>query len=160
MLTFERVLVPLDGSELAEAILPFVEKVAGPLDAEIVLLRVVEPFSPGEVMAAAGVVAPDTLLVREMEAKRYLSAIEQRLGDKGLRVRTGIRLGSPATEIVTAAETWNADLVAMTTHGRAGFRRVLFGSVAEEVLRSAPVPVLMIRMTAKAATAAAEAKGR
>ena len=143
---YKRVLVPLDGSEVAEEILPFAEKVAGPLDAEIWLLCVVEPLSPAEIMASAGVVAPDTLLAREIEAKRYLAEVGRRLAAKGLRVRSGIRLGAAAAEIVAAAATGGADLIAMTTHGRSGVRRMLFGSVAEAVLGKAPLPVLMIRM--------------
>ena len=63
---YKRVLIPLDGSELAEAILPFAEQVAGPLDAEVVLVRVVEAVSAAEAVALAGVVAPDTFAVREM----------------------------------------------------------------------------------------------
>jgi nucleotide-binding universal stress UspA family protein len=149
---YERVLVPLDGSDLAEQILPFAEKVAGPLDAEIILVRVVEPLSAGEAMAAAGVVAPDTLFLRELDAKRYLVSLEQRVTNKGLRVRTRIQHGSAAEEIVKAATTSGADLIAMTTHGRSGIGRLLFGSVAEAVLRAAQVPVLMIRMTANATT--------
>src|SRR5881409_981549 len=148
---YERLLVPLDGSDIAEAILPFVEKVAGPMDAEVILVRVVEPVSPAEAIAAAGVVAPDTLMLRQLEAKAYLRTIRDRLAAKGIRVRTGLRSGAPAPEIVAAAATWGVDLIAMATHGRSGLGRVLFGSVAETVLRAAPMPVLMIRMTAKAA---------
>jgi nucleotide-binding universal stress UspA family protein len=147
---YERVLIPLDGSELGEAILPFAEKIAGPLDAEVVLVRVVEPLSAVEAMAAPGVVTPDTFPLREMEAKRYLTDVEKRLTGKGLRVRARIQIGSPAEEIVAAAATVGADLIAMTTHGRSDLTRVLFGSVAEAVLRASPVPVLMIRMTEKA----------
>jgi nucleotide-binding universal stress UspA family protein len=147
---YERVLVPLDGSELAEAILPFVEQVAGPLDAEVVLLRVIEPPSPVELMASAGVVAPDIFTLRDMDAKTYLSAVERRLSKKGLRARTRVTLGGPpAEEILAAIKATSADLVAMATHGRSGLGRALFGSVAESVLRASPVPVLLIRMTAK-----------
>jgi nucleotide-binding universal stress UspA family protein len=145
---YERVLIPLDGSEVAEAILPFAEKVAGPLDAEVVLLRVVEPVAPGEAMAPAGVMPPDTLSLREAEAREYLAALAGRLTGKGLRVQTAVRVGFPATEIVGVAAARACDLIAMSTHGRTGVRRVLFGSVAESVLRTAAVPVLMVRMTA------------
>jgi nucleotide-binding universal stress UspA family protein len=151
---YERLLVPLDGSELAEAILPFVEQVAGPLDAEVVLLRVIEPPSPVELMASAGVVAPDIFTLRDMDAKTYLSAVERRLSKKGLRARTRVALGGPAAEeILAAIKATSADLVAMATHGRSGLGRALFGSVAESVLRASPVPVLLIRMTAKSGAA-------
>lgn len=150
MAQYQRVLVPLDGSELAEAVLPFVEKVAGPLDAEIVLLRVVEPLSAGEVRASAGVVAPDAYLAREWDAKEYLADIDRRLAGKGIRVLRRLQVGRAAEEILTAIEGSGADLVAMTTHGRSGVGRLLFGSVAEAVLRGSPVPVLMMRMPAHA----------
>jgi nucleotide-binding universal stress UspA family protein len=155
---YERVLVPLDGSEIAEAILPFAEKLAGPVDAEAMLVRVVEPLSAGEAFAAGGVVAPDTLFLRQLEAKEYLARVERRLANKGIRVRTDLRSGTPAAEIVAAATSWGADLIAMATHGRGGLGRLLFGSVAEAVLRAAPVPVLMIRTTAKVSVPAGEAR--
>ncbi len=145
-----RVLVALDGSEDAEAILPFLERLADPVDVEVILLRVVEPPSPGEAHAAAGAVAPYTPLLRQLEAKEYLAEVAKRLGAKGLRVRTRLGLGAPAREIVDFAKADQADLIAMTTHGRGGLRRVLFGSVAEEVLRQAEIPVLLFRMTAPA----------
>jgi nucleotide-binding universal stress UspA family protein len=150
---YERMLVPLDGSEVAEAILPFAEQVAGPLDAEVVLLRVLEPVSPVELVASAGVVAPDTFTLRDMDARRYLSEIERRLSKKGLRVRTRVAFGSPADEILAAAQTTSADLIAMATHGRSGLGRAVFGSVAESVLRASPVPVLLIRTMAKSEAA-------
>jgi nucleotide-binding universal stress UspA family protein len=144
---YERVLVPLDGSEQAEAILPLIEQMAGPLDAEFILLRVVGPISPGEAMASAGVVSPDAFLARELDAKRYLNEVERRLSKKGLRVRAQVALGPPAEEILAAAKATGADLIAMATHARSAVGRILFGSVAEAVLHTSPVPVLMIRMT-------------
>lgn len=152
---YQRVLVPLDGSQLAESILPFAEKVAGP-EAELVLLRVVEPLSAGEVMASAGVVTPDALLARELDAKHYLAGVELRLKSQGLRVERRLQVGHAAEEILAVARAARADLIAMTTHGRSGLGRLLFGSVAEAVLRASPVPVLMVRMTAQAVGAARE----
>ena len=105
---YTRVLVPLDGSELAEAILPFAEQVAGPLDAEVVLLRVVEPILPAEAIASAGVVTPDSLALRELDGKRYLSEVERRLSKKALRVRTRVTLGPPAEAILATARTTGA----------------------------------------------------
>lgn len=155
---YERMLVPLDGSEAAEAILPFAEQVAGPLDTEVVLLRVIEPLNPIEFVASAGVVAPDIFTLRDMDAKTYLSAVERRLSKKGLRVRTRVAFGGPpAEEILAVARATSADLIAMATRGRSGLGRALFGSVAESVLRASPVPVLLIRTTVRSD---AEAKPR
>jgi nucleotide-binding universal stress UspA family protein len=151
---YERMLVPLDGSEVAEAILPFAEQIAGPLDAEVVLLRVIEPPSPIELVASTGVVAPDTFTVRDVEAKAYLSEVQRRLSKKGLRVRTRVALGGPpAEEILAAAQATSTDLIAMATRGRSGLGRALFGSVAESVLRASPVPVLLIRTPIKSKAA-------
>jgi nucleotide-binding universal stress UspA family protein len=145
---YERVLIPVDGSELAEAILPFAERIAGPADAEIVLLGVVEPPSPLGGLATGGVDGAEALSLRQLEVRKYLAGVATRLEARGLRVRTRLALGTPAAEIAETARAERADLIAMTTHGRSGLRRAVFGSVAEQVLRSAPVPVLMIRMPA------------
>jgi nucleotide-binding universal stress UspA family protein len=100
-------------------------------------------------VASAGVVSPDTFTLRDIDAKRYLSEIERRLSKKGLRVRTRVTVGSAAEEILAAARSTSADLIAMATRGRSGVGRALFGSVAESVLRASSVPVLLIRTTAK-----------
>ena len=143
---YERVLVPLDGSERAEAILPLIEQMAGPLDAEFILLRVVEPVSPAEAIASAGVVSPDSFTWREMEAKQYLHGVERRLSKKGLRASIHLALGVPTEEILAMAKTTGADLIAIATHARSALGRLVFGSVAETVLRASSIPVLMIRM--------------
>jgi nucleotide-binding universal stress UspA family protein len=157
---YERVLIPLDGSELAEAILPFAEQVAGPLDAEVVLLRVVEPPSPIAGLGANGVIGPDALFLRQLEAKRYLEAVADRLAARGVRARAVLGLGTPASEIVETAKAERADLIAMTTHGRTGLRRAIFGSVAAAVLRDAAIPVLVIRKPAAAAVPASAEPAR
>jgi nucleotide-binding universal stress UspA family protein len=150
---YRRVLVPLDGSELAEAILPFAEQIAGPLDAELLLVRVVEPIVAAVGLATGDVGGVDALLHHQMAAKRYLREIAERLAARGLKVRTVAALGVPATEILAMVEAEKADLVAMTTHGRSGVRRLLFGSVAQEVLRATSVPVLLFRMPVRPAPA-------
>ena len=70
-----------------------------------------------------------------------------------MRVTTDARHGDPGTELVAAAQATEADLIDMTTHGRSGFSRLLFGSVAEAVLRQADIPVLMIRLTERQVSA-------
>jgi nucleotide-binding universal stress UspA family protein len=143
---YNRVLVPLDGSKTAEAILPFVLEIAGPLDIEVALLRVVVPIPPSVVEGSRQVIVEDAE-ARRAEAERYLDSLAAELRDRGVRVRTVVRRGDPVTEIATAARELEVDLVAMTTHGRSGLGRLLFGSVAEAVLRSTDLPVLMMRQT-------------
>ncbi|MFQ5899002.1 MAG: universal stress protein [Candidatus Methylomirabilia bacterium] len=141
---FKRVLVPLDGSATAETILPFIERIAGPLDMEIDLLRVVT-LDADETPGArhAGPAGPYQRLQRE--AEDYLQSIVDKLEPKGIRASAHVRIGLPTREIVAAARDLKADLIAMTTHGRTGLRRLLFGSVATEVLRDAPTPLFLYK---------------
>ncbi|MGH7334897.1 MAG: universal stress protein [Candidatus Rokuibacteriota bacterium] len=142
---YKRVLVPLDGSVLAEGILPFILDIAGPLDIEVVLLRVVHPIPPQVVEGTRHVVLED-VEGRLAEARTYLEPFTQQLAGKGVRVRAEVRHGDPVAEIIECAKTVKADLIAMTTHGRGGLGRVLFGSVAEAVLRRAEIPVFLMRL--------------
>ena len=143
---YKRALVPLDGSPVAEAIIPFMLEIAGPLDTEVVLLQVLVPIPPAVVEGTRHAVIED-VEGRWREAEAYLAGVAERLMGKGIRVQTKIGRGNPASEILTAAGTTGADLIAMTTHGRTGPARLLFGSVAEAVLRRAEVPVLLMRQT-------------
>jgi nucleotide-binding universal stress UspA family protein len=145
---YRRVVVPLDGSSLAEAILPFILDIAGPLDMEVHLVRVIQPVPPEVIEGSRHVVLED-VPARMREASDYLAGAAARLDTRGIRVRTDVRRGEPVTEIVAAAKDAGADLIAMTTHGRSGLGRLLFGSVAEAVLRQADLPVFLMRLTEK-----------
>ena len=144
---YERVLVPLDGSALSEAILPFVEQIAGPLDSEVILLSVV-PLAVALAVVTGGILPPEDLSMRERKALADLVPVKARLEATGLRVRTLVMVGDAAAEICRVAGQEQADLIAMSPHGRGGLGKLMFGSVAEQVIRRAAVPVLMIRMTA------------
>ncbi len=139
---YRRVLVPLDGSPLAETVLPFIMQIAGPLDIEVVLLRVI----PAVRESASSVAVPDQE-ASKVDAEEYLAPLAVELRNKGVRVQTMVRRGTPADEIITTAGEAGADLVAMTTHGRSGLGRLVFGSVAEVVLRRAALPVFLMRAT-------------
>jgi nucleotide-binding universal stress UspA family protein len=143
---YRRVLVPLDGSPLAEGILPFILQIAGPLDLEVVLVRVMPRIMPLAVEGTRYFMADD-VAARWKEAGEYLAAVATDLRGRGVRVKTDARHGDPVTELVAAARENEIDLIAMTTHGRSGVSRLLFGSVAEAVLRQAEIPVLMMRIT-------------
>lgn len=142
---YKRVLVPLDGSPVAEAVLPFVIEIAGPLDLEVVLLRVVPPMS-AEVVEGAWAATQD-LETRRIDAEEYLAPLAVELRARGLRVQARVQPGHPVEEIIAAARQTGADLVAMSTHGRSGLGRLVFGSVAEAVVRHAELPVLLMRVT-------------
>lgn len=157
MYSHKRVLVALDGSAAGEAVLRFLLEIAGPLDMKITLLHVLEPMPP-QVLEASAHVVVDDVEARCREAEEYLAPVAAALRAKGVDTAWAIRRGRPADEILAAAREGGADLIAMATHGRTGLGRLLFGSVAEAVLRHAPVPVFMIREphTVEAAPAARE----
>jgi nucleotide-binding universal stress UspA family protein len=149
---YKRALVPLDGSPLAEAIIPFLMEIAGSLEMSIVLLGVREPIPQ---VGGDGVRHPllDVAEAHMRETEDYLASIAAALRARGLAVSYAIRSGRPDEEIVQAAREAGVDLIAMSTHGRSGLDRLLFGSVAEQVLRHADVPVLMMRQTPARLTA-------
>ncbi len=143
---YKRVLVPLDGSPVAEAIVPFLLEIAGPLDMEVVLLRVVQPV-PRAANDFADGTAVTNLELGEADAHEYLHPVAAELRGRGVKVEMLVRWGEPAREIVAAARDSDSDLIAMTTHGRSGLGRLLFGSVAETVLREAEIPLFLMRQT-------------
>ena len=143
---YRRAVVALDGSPVAEAIIPFILEIAGPLDMEVVLVRVNRPIPPEVIEGSRHVIVEDPETSR-VDAEEYLAPLAVELRKKGVRVRTQVRRGQPSEEIVLAARETGADLIAMTTHGRSGFGRLLFGSVAEAVLRESRLPVFLMRVT-------------
>ena len=143
---YKRAVVALDGSPVAEAIIPFILDIAGPLDMEVMLVRVNRPIPPEVIEGSRHVMVEDPEASR-VDAEEYLAPVAVELRKKGVRVRTQVRRGQPSEEIVQAARDIGADLIAMTTHGRSGFGRLLFGSVAEAVLRESRLPVFLMRVT-------------
>lgn len=141
---FSRVLVPLDGSPTAESVLPFIEQIAGPLDMEIHLLQVIA-LEAEEVLGTRHVGPDSPMEVAQREAADYLDTIVKKLDSKGVRAEPHVRIGTADREIVTAARELNADLIAMTTHGRTGLGRLVFGSVAQQVLQNAATPLFLYK---------------
>jgi len=143
---YKRALVPLDGSMIAAAIVPFILEIAGPLDMEVALLRVVVP-SPPVVFEGASPVIVDDIEKLRLEAEEYLAAIATALRARGVRVTIHVRVGDAVGQILAGAGEAEADMIAMTTHGRGGLGRLMFGSIAEAVLRQAEIPVFLMRQT-------------
>jgi nucleotide-binding universal stress UspA family protein len=143
---YKRVLIPVDGSETAEAIVPFILDIAGPLDLDVVVLQVHRPKVPTVIEGSRYVDLGDAETQVEA-AKAYLAGLVAEMRAKGVRASARVRSGEPVAEILAAAKEDQCDLIAMSTHGRSGPARVLFGSVAEGVLRHAPVPVFLMRHT-------------
>jgi nucleotide-binding universal stress UspA family protein len=145
-----RILVPLDGSERAEQVLPYVADHARTGGAEVVLLRVLEPLSTLAVYAPSMFanweeLAEQMMADQQKECDRYFGDLESRLGDEGIRVRSQTLFGNVWNEIISYIEKEGFDLVALTSHGRSGIARWAVGSVAETLLRKCPVPLLLVR---------------
>jgi len=137
---FKKILIPLDGSQLAEGILPRVEWLAKIHDAEVTLLRVALAHTfPG-----MDPVQHQVNVVRE--AEEYLAQVEANLKIVGVKVNSVVRYGHDAQEIVDHARDRGFDLIAMSTHGRTGLTQFVLGSVASKVIHAAPVPILLCRV--------------
>lgn len=142
---YKKILVPLDGSELAEQVLPLVIEIAKGAGSEIILLRV--PDVPiYETMMTVPEFNTQVREQAEREAREYLAQLSGDLREKGLRVRTHIALaGAVYYTILQTAKEFGVDVIAMSTHGRSGLARLVMGSVADDVVRHADLPVLLVR---------------
>ena len=136
----QTILVPLDGSPLAEGALSRGAELAADSGARLVLLRAVEASA----MLGTDRIDAEVKLVREAEA--YLADVSRRAASMGARnVSTSVWYGAAPWAISEAARMHPADLIVMTTHGRSGLGRLILGSVAETVLRSTTAPILLLR---------------
>jgi nucleotide-binding universal stress UspA family protein len=162
---YKKILVPLDGSKLAECALPHAEHMAKGCDtAEIILVsatervqgyKAVENSTEPFVLSGGGFgsaiqppsqqLVPEAFGKKEEEAERYLDRMAEKLESKGFKVHTDVLLWPPAEAIASYAEQNGADVIVMSSHGRSGPSRWAHGSVADKVLRASCVPVLMVR---------------
>jgi nucleotide-binding universal stress UspA family protein len=141
---YKKILVPLDGSEISEAILPEIEKLTSAFGSTICLLYVVPlAIIPGSMEPIPNYQTMSEALTREGE--EYLCKMETRLKGKGFAVERYVQQGNEAQQILERCEQADIDLIAMSTHGRSGVRRWLLGSVAEKVIRHSTKPILLIR---------------
>lgn len=152
---YHRILVTLDGSLLAEQVLPHVKAVLeGLKDVHVYLLSVAQMVDYG---AASAMAYPMSMLPArtvdedaerrriETDLRGYLRGIEHQLAREGVTVSSEVRFGRPAEEIISLANEMKIDLIAMSTHGRSGLARWAYGSVADRVLHAARCPVLLVR---------------
>lgn len=153
--TFKNIVVALDGSKEAEAIWPYVESIARAFNARLTFVCALVPVEdtvPGEFALTEASLAPEVLesvyethdLVGEKDAS-YLARVKKRWSDLGFDVASEEPPLRAAQAIVEIAREKRADLIAMTTHGRRGMSRAVLGSVADEVVRTAPCSVLLVR---------------
>lgn len=132
----ERILIPLDGSETAEAILPQVQRFLRRHAAEVILLQAIPSLAPDFHFAVPG---------HKDEVNAYIRKRTFELINDGIPARGFVKHGNAAELILETAATEHASMIAMSTHGRTGLERFVFGSIAEKVLRASPAPVLLVR---------------
>lgn len=155
---FSRVVVPLDGSPLGEVVVEWVRQLVGIERSRVYLVHVVPESEPvamydGLSLISVPAVVPEEQSALEGAAARYLAGVADLFGPAA-DVRPLVRTGRPAPEIVRAARECGADLIAMSTHGRTGLGRLVLGSVADEVVREAGLPVVLLHPDAVALRAA------
>ena len=150
---FTRILVPLDGSELAERALPLARSISQSSTATVHLVRVVSRLPELEAGRTG-----DSILIAELErdaarqlvegritrGKEYVGRVAAQLENAGIEVATALLEGGPAENIVNYTKEHGIDLVVMSTHGYGGLKRLFLGSVTDRVIRSCEVPVLVV----------------
>ena len=142
---YRRILIPLDGSPLAEQVLPLAKMFAARFKATVVLFQSVAPIH--ETLRVEGEMfqADEQTELGRWRAREYLESIHPDFAAAGITVEREVRVGAPAPSILEVAEQAEIDLIAMTTHGRTGVGRWVYGSVADKVLHGARVPLLLVR---------------
>ena len=144
---YERILVPLDGSKLAEAILPHVTNLAKALGARVTLLQVLH-YDPAVEQRQRSTNLPaqdDPVRIATETAEAYLVEIQSRLHADGITARTRVEYGDVVPTILSAARQEAVSLIALASHGRTGLAQVVFGSVATGLLHDSERPLLVIR---------------
>jgi nucleotide-binding universal stress UspA family protein len=152
---YKKILVPLDGSELAECVLPHVETIVkGCQVPDVIFIRVVEPIhlptsatdlSTVYTEADAKAAEEKTDAFNKAEAEKYIEGMVSRFHYGNANNQGVVVMGKPAETIAEYAEKNAVDLVVVATHGRSGVSRWVWGSTTDKVLRSACVPLLMVR---------------
>jgi nucleotide-binding universal stress UspA family protein len=141
---YQRILVPLDGSSLAEQVLPYAANLAKTHHLEVQLLRVIEPLLsssvPGQSIPLADIIGG-----RKLEAQDYLDGIKACLHTTKTPIECSVVEGNPAQLIVEHGEEEPGTIIAMSTHGRSGIGRWVLGSIADKVLHATASPLLLVR---------------
>jgi nucleotide-binding universal stress UspA family protein len=145
---YQKILVPLDGSDVAEKTLPHAEALAERFDARLIFLQVLDPV-PHVVTNVVDKLRREGYDLERKEAESYLSDKQKGLADKGIESATVVRHGPPFQAILDVATEQDVDLIAMGSHGSGGLSSAFYGSVASAVLHRVDRPLLLIRSVQK-----------
>ena len=137
-----KIIVPVDFSECSEKAVRYARALAIQSKAELAFVHIVEPYTPPPEMLTVDVASLESIAARA--AKKYLRKLVAE-SESVVRCNSEIRIGKPWVEIIKLAREANADLIVVATHGRTGFAHVLMGSTAEQIVRHADCPVLVVR---------------
>lgn len=161
-ITYQKILIPYDGSHLAKCIVPHALAIISAFNPEILIINVIDSLfninlkiAPVTSFSASGNFADTAQRVQLLEKKaahHHVERLKKEFQVHGVvNVKSAILEGNPGDEIVKAAKHFKSDLILMSTHGRSGLRRVLLGSVTDYVIHHAGCPVLVVRPTKKLA---------
>ncbi len=144
---YKKIMVPLDGSQIAECVIPHIEAIAKKSAAKVELVTVIEPLD----IPTRGQIAISDDEIKQIEAagkkeaNKYLDQVSDRLTKAGIKIDTVILSGKAADRLTRYAVNNGVDLIIMATHGRSGISKLFWGSVAEKILRATDIPVLLIK---------------
>jgi nucleotide-binding universal stress UspA family protein len=149
---FSKILVPLDGSKVGEAAIPIIEQLVGQLapgtKVEVTLIGIITLLRHwvvvGEASAPVSYTEEELKLIKQ-NVDKYLKKTGEPLMKKGVVIQTMVSTGNAADEIIKAAADTKAELIAMSSHGRSGLKKLAFGSVTDKVLHNTNLPVLIVR---------------
>ncbi len=144
---YKKIMVPLDGSQIAECVIPHIETIAKKSSAKVELVTVIEPL---EIPTRGQIAISDDEIKRidaegKKQANKYLDLVSERLTKAGVKNDTVILSGKAADRLTRYAVNNDIDLIIMATHGRSGISKLFWGSVAEKILRATEIPVLLIK---------------
>jgi nucleotide-binding universal stress UspA family protein len=144
---YDKIAVPLDGSPLAECVIPHIEAIVRSPESEVQLITIIEPVEI-PTRGRMALTEEDLKAIHaemEKDARTYLDEMAQRLARAGIKARPVIMQGKPAESLVEYVHNNGIDLLIMATHGRSGLTKLFWGSIAEKVIRAVNVPVMLIK---------------
>jgi nucleotide-binding universal stress UspA family protein len=146
---YQKIMVPLDGSQVAECVISHIETIAGKSATRVELVTVIEPL---EIPTRGKIALSDDDIKQidadgKKEAHKYLDQVSSRLKQAGVNAHAVLLTGKAADSLVRYANNNDVDLIIMATHGRSGISKIFWGSVAEKILRATAIPVLLIKTT-------------
>ena len=142
---YKKILVPLDGSKRAEMIRPHVRDLASRFQATVILIMVIEPTYADGIGETYISISEKAFNAKLKDKELYLDGIASKFRDKGIACKTLVARGPVVEKIIEAANTEDADLIAMTSHGWGGLARIFYGSVAAGILNRVDRPLFIVR---------------